>query len=62
MNEVLVLYYGRDGRGRQLAQCVEQGFDGVGDMAARLRMVPSASAASTTTAPAVPERADPTSN
>lgn len=59
MKEVLVLYYSRSGHTRQLAQCIAQGIDSVGGVAARVRTVPPVSAVTVKLEPAVPEEGAP---
>lgn len=57
--EVLVLYYSRHGAVKQMAQLVARGVEQVHGAAARLRTVPSVSAVSEATAPAVPLEGSP---
>jgi NAD(P)H dehydrogenase (quinone) len=51
---LLVLYYSRHGSTRQLAQLIAQGIESVSGCEARLRTVPSVSAASEATEAAIP--------
>ena len=62
MNEVLVLYYSRNGATEALAREVCNGVDAVGGMAARLRTVPPVSAVSEATEDAVPASGPPYAN
>jgi NAD(P)H dehydrogenase (quinone) len=54
MKDILVLYYSRHGATRDLALAVAQGVDSVPGMQARVRTVPSVSAVSEATEPAIP--------
>lgn len=59
MNEILVLYYSRNGATEALAREVCNGVDTVDGSAARLRTVPAVSAVSEAVEPAVPEDGPP---
>ncbi len=59
MNEILVLYYSRYGATEALAREVCRGVDSVKGSAARLRTVPSVSAASEASEEAIPESGPP---
>ncbi|MBT8084397.1 MAG: NAD(P)H:quinone oxidoreductase [Woeseia sp.] len=59
MNDVLVLYYSRNGATEALAREVCEGIDTVVGAEARLRTVPSVSAVSEATAAAVPAEGPP---
>ena len=57
--EVLVLYYSRHGAVREMARLVARGIEQVDGVSARVRTVPSVSAVSEATAPAVPDQGPP---
>jgi NAD(P)H dehydrogenase (quinone) len=57
--EVLILYYSRHGAVKQMAQLIARGVEQVEGAAARLRTVPSVSAVSEATAPAIPAEGPP---
>lgn len=60
MNDILVLYYSRQGATAELARQVARGVDGVAGARARLRTVPPlATAAPATRAPAMPSDGAP---
>ncbi|HEX5786735.1 MAG TPA: NAD(P)H:quinone oxidoreductase [Woeseiaceae bacterium] len=59
MNEILVLYYSRNGSTEALAREVCRGVDAVPGMAARLRTVPPVSTVAEAAAPAVPADGPP---
>jgi len=59
MNEILVLYYSRNGATEALAREVCNGVDSVAGSAARLRTVPAVSAVSEATSAAVPDAGPP---
>lgn len=59
MNDVLVLYYSRNGATEALAREVCNGIDSVADASARLRTVPAVSAVSEATAKPVPDEGPP---
>ena len=59
MNEILVLYYSRQGSTAALARQVCRGVETVAGMAARLRTVPAVSAATVRIEPGVPEEGAP---
>jgi NAD(P)H dehydrogenase (quinone) len=59
MNEILVLYYSRQGSTAALARHVSRGVESVSGMRARLRTVPPVSAATERSLPAVPDSGPP---
>jgi NAD(P)H dehydrogenase (quinone) len=59
MNEILVLYYSRQGGTAALARQVCRGIDGVSGMTARLRTVPPVTSTTTAPDPSVPEDGPP---
>ncbi len=59
MNDILVLYYSRNGATEALAREVCNGIDAVDGAAARLRTVPAVSAVTQATAKAVPDAGPP---
>jgi NAD(P)H dehydrogenase (quinone) len=59
MNEILVLYYSRQGSTAALARHISRGVESVAGMQARLRTVPPVSAAIERPLPAVPEAGPP---
>jgi NAD(P)H dehydrogenase (quinone) len=59
MTEILVLYYSRQGKVRQLAQLIARGIEQVPHVAARIRTVPAVSATSEAVDPAVPDEGAP---
>jgi NAD(P)H dehydrogenase (quinone) len=59
MNEILVLYYSRQGSTAALARHVSRGVESVPGMQARLRSVPPVSAATERPLPSVPEAGPP---
>src|SRR6202043_789589 len=59
MNEILVLYYSRQGSTAALARQICRGVEAVPGMQARLRTVPPVSAATEHTLPPVPEAGAP---
>lgn len=59
MDEILVLYYSRDGSVRQLAQRVARGVERVPGMRACLRCVPPVSPVTEIAAPPVPDEGAP---
>jgi NAD(P)H dehydrogenase (quinone) len=59
MNEILVLYYSRQGGTAALARQICRGVDSVAGMQARLRTVPPVAAATDQPLPAVPESGPP---
>ena len=59
MNEILVLYYSRQGSTAALARQICRGVESVPGMQARLRTVPAVSAATERQAAAVPEAGPP---
>ena len=59
MNEILVLYYSRQGSTAALARHVSRGVESVPGMQARLRTVPPVSAATERPLPLVPEAGPP---
>jgi NAD(P)H dehydrogenase (quinone) len=59
MNDILVLYYSRNGATEALAREVCNGIDAVDGAAARLRTVPAVSAVTEATAKAVPDAGPP---
>jgi NAD(P)H dehydrogenase (quinone) len=59
MNEILVLYYSRQGSTAALARQVCRGIESVAGMQARLRTVPAVSAATERQIAAVPEEGPP---
>ncbi len=62
MNEILVLYYSRQGSTAALARHVCHGVESVPAMRAKLRTVPPVSATVETPAPAVPDEGPPYAN
>lgn len=56
---ILVLYYSRHGSTRKLAELIAQGIEGVPGCEARLRTVPSVSAVTQVSEPAVPPTGSP---
>lgn len=56
---ILILYYSRQGATRQLAEQIALGVERVPGMTARLRTVPSVSAVSEATEPAIPDDGPP---
>jgi NAD(P)H dehydrogenase (quinone) len=59
MNDILVLYYSRNGATRELAQAIAQGVDSVPGMQARVRTVPPVSAVCEATQPDIPADGPP---
>ena len=59
MNEILVLYYSRQGSTAALARHISRGVESVPGMQARLRTVPPVSAATERPLPQVPEAGPP---
>ena len=59
MNEILVLYYSRNGSGAQLARLVARGVEEVDGMRARLRSVPPVAPMTETAAPPEPDEGAP---
>src|SRR5476651_965722 len=59
MNDILVLYYSRNGATRELAQAIAQGVDSVPGMQARVRTVPPVSAVCEATQPDIPTNGPP---
>src|ERR1700728_1536123 len=59
MNEILILYYSRQGSTAALARHVGRGVESVRGMQARLRTVPAVSAATERALPLVPEAGPP---
>jgi len=59
MKDILVLYYSRNGSTALMARAIARGIESVAGCAARLRTVPSVSATSEATAPAVPDAGPP---
>jgi NAD(P)H dehydrogenase (quinone) len=59
MNEILVLYYSRQGSTEAMARQVCRGVEGISDMRARLRTVPPVSAVTERLEPAVPSAGPP---
>jgi NAD(P)H dehydrogenase (quinone) len=59
MNEILVLYYSRQGSTEALARQICRGVESVAGMQARLRTVPPVSAATERVLPTVPEAGPP---
>jgi NAD(P)H dehydrogenase (quinone) len=59
MNEILVLYYSRQGSTAALARHISRGVESVTGMQARLRTVPPIGAATERVLPAVPEAGPP---
>jgi NAD(P)H dehydrogenase (quinone) len=59
MNDILVLYYSRNGATRELAQAIAQGIDGVPGMQARVRTVPPVSTVCEATQPDIPADGPP---
>ena len=59
MTEVLVLYYSRHGSTAKLARQVARGVNGVANVSARLRSVPSVSPDTTASLPEVPDEGAP---
>ncbi len=59
MDEILVLYYSRQGGTAALARQICRGVDGVPGMQARLRTVPPVAASTERIAPAVPDEGPP---
>jgi len=59
MNEILVLYYSRQGSTAALARQVCRGIESIDGMAARLRTVPAVSATTQRIEPAVPDQGAP---
>jgi NAD(P)H dehydrogenase (quinone) len=59
MSEILVLYYSRHGKVRELAQLIARGIGQVDGATARLRTVPPISAVCEATAPRVPDHGAP---
>lgn len=58
-NEILVLYYSRNGKVAQLARLVARGIEEVAGMRARLRSVPPVAAVVETAAPPEPDEGAP---
>lgn len=56
---VLIIYYSRHGATAKMADLIARGVESVGDMDVRIRTVPSISAVSEATAPAVPAEGAP---
>ena len=59
MNDILVLYYSRNGATRELAQAIAQGVDSVPGMQARVRTVPPVSTVCESTQPDIPDDGPP---
>ena len=59
MNDILVLYYSRNGATRELAQAIAQGVDSVPGMQARVRTVPPVSTVCEATQPDIPADGPP---
>jgi NAD(P)H dehydrogenase (quinone) len=59
MTEILVVYYSRQGATAELARQAVRGVESVPGVTARLRTVPSVSAVTEATAPAVPDDGPP---
>jgi NAD(P)H dehydrogenase (quinone) len=59
MNDILVLYYSRQGSTAVLARHICRGIEGVAGMRARLRTVPPVSATTTQLDPPVPDEGPP---
>ncbi len=59
MNEILILYYSRQGSTAALARQICRGVEGVAGMRARLRTVPPVAATSDHPDPAVPDEGPP---
>ena len=59
MTEILVLYYSRQGKVRQMAQLIARGIEQVPDIAARIRTVPAVSAVSAAVEPPIPTEGAP---
>ena len=59
MNDILVLYYSRNGATRELAQAIAQGVDSVPGMQARVRTVPPVSTVCEATRPDIPTDGPP---
>jgi NAD(P)H dehydrogenase (quinone) len=59
MNDILVLYYSRNGSTAELARQVCRGVESVSGMSARLRTVPAVSAVIDTPAPGIPDSGPP---
>ncbi|MBD8881362.1 NAD(P)H:quinone oxidoreductase [Rhodanobacter sp. 7MK24] len=59
MNDVLVLYYSRNGHTAQLARLIARGIEEVPGMRARLRQVPPVAPVTETAQPPVPEEGAP---
>jgi NAD(P)H dehydrogenase (quinone) len=59
MNEILVLYYSRQGSTAALARQVCRGIESIDGMAARLRTVPAVAATTQRIEPAVPDQGAP---
>lgn len=59
MTEILVLYYSRYGKVRQMAHLVARGIEQVADVKARIRTVPPVSAVSEAVEPPIPAEGAP---
>ena len=59
MTEILVLYYSRHGKVRQMAHLVARGIEQIPDTTARIRTVPSVSTVSEAVEPSVPSEGAP---
>jgi NAD(P)H dehydrogenase (quinone) len=59
MNEILVLYYSRQGSTAALARQICRGIESIAGMQARLRTVPPVAACTQRLAPAVPDQGPP---
>jgi len=59
MNEILILYYSRQGSTAALARQICRGVEGVAGMRARLRTVPPVQATTDSSDPAVPDEGPP---
>lgn len=58
-NEILVLYYSKDGSTKKLANLIARGINSVPSITARIRTVPNVSAICEQVAPAIPDEGAP---
>ena len=59
MTEILVLYYSRQGKVRQMAQLIARGIEQVPGFAARIRTVPAVTPVTTAVEPSIPTEGAP---